>query len=308
MFMSSLNLENLRLAVITARYRSLHKAAEILRLRQSTLSRRLHDLEDELGIVLFERSKGGTHPTEAGLTLIETARRVLTEIDDAVVHVKSLVRGESGHLVVGVGAAVSSGGLTALLSEYLRRFPHMNLVVVDQAGGRPISETHIFGIDIAILTGGAAKRAERSLSLWTERVVAALPESHPLSTSTLVRWSDLANERLVVSRRVPELSILATAKGGRDGRERILEQDVGLDALSGLVKAGLGIALIVEGVSGAFIPGVVFREIHDDNGPARLPFIACWHRDNRNPALKPFLDLLRERYPDLSGSLAVSEP
>jgi hypothetical protein len=46
--------------------------------------------------------------------------------------------------------------------------------------------------------------------------------------------------------------------------------------------------------------GVVYREVHDDEGPTRLNFMANWREANGNPTLGPFLAMLRERYPDLS--------
>jgi DNA-binding transcriptional LysR family regulator len=80
----------------------------------------------------------------------------------------------------------------------------------------------------------------------------------------------------------------------------ILHQDSGLDRLLGLVSAEHGALLMLEGGTGAHYDGVVYRKIHDDDGPARLNFAAYWREENNNPTLQPFLDMLRERYPDLS--------
>ncbi|WP_420971988.1 hypothetical protein [Bradyrhizobium sp. B120] len=76
--------------------------------------------------------------------------------------------------------------------------------------------------------------------------------------------------------------------------------DVGLDRLLILVGAGWGILLVLESATGAAYPGVIFREVHDAEGPTRLSFRAYWRQANGNPSLRPFLDLLRERHPDLS--------
>ncbi|MGY4364176.1 DNA-binding transcriptional LysR family regulator [Bradyrhizobium sp. LB1.3] len=74
-----------------------------------------------------------------------------------------------------------------------------------------------------------------------------------------------------------------------------------LDRLLTLVGAGWGMLLALEGATGATYPGVTFREVHDAEGPTRLSFRAYWRQANGNPSLRPFLDLLRERYPDLSA-------
>ncbi len=62
----SVELRDLRWALVAARHRSLRQASETLHIRQSTLSRRLQDLEYQLGTALFERTNDGTRPTIVG--------------------------------------------------------------------------------------------------------------------------------------------------------------------------------------------------------------------------------------------------
>jgi hypothetical protein len=59
---------------------------------------------------------------------------------------------------------------------------------------------------------------------------------------------------------------------------------------------------MLEGATGARYDGVVYREVHDHDGPTRFNFAAYWREANRNPTVQPFLDILRERYPDLSAA------
>jgi hypothetical protein len=58
----------------------------------------------------------------------------------------------------------------------------------------------------------------------------------------------------------------------------------------------------LEGAAGARYDGVAYREMRNDEGPTRLNFVAYWRQTKCNPTLGPFLELLRERYPDLSGN------
>jgi DNA-binding transcriptional LysR family regulator len=82
--MVTVEVQDLKWAITASQHRSLRQAAETLGVRQSTLSRRLADLEQRLGAVLFQRTTGGTQPTMAGLEFIETARRILDDIDSAI--------------------------------------------------------------------------------------------------------------------------------------------------------------------------------------------------------------------------------
>jgi DNA-binding transcriptional LysR family regulator len=63
--------------------------------------------------------------------------------------------------------------------------------------------------------------------------------------------------------------------------------------------------LALEGATGATYPGVTFREVHDNDGPTRLNFHAHWRQNNDNPSLRPFLDVLREHYPDLTADATL---
>ncbi|MBB4428297.1 DNA-binding transcriptional LysR family regulator [Bradyrhizobium sp. CIR48] len=74
-----------------------------------------------------------------------------------------------------------------------------------------------------------------------------------------------------------------------------------LDRLLTLVGADWGVLLALEGAAGAAYQGVTFREVHDAEGPTRLSFRVYWRQSNGNPLVRPFLDLIRERYPDLSA-------
>ncbi len=81
--MSHLDVElsDLRLAVGTSQHRSLRQAAEALNIRQSTLSRRLHEIERQLDVVLFERTKGGTNLTTMGREFVAIATRILDGVE-----------------------------------------------------------------------------------------------------------------------------------------------------------------------------------------------------------------------------------
>ncbi len=79
-----------------------------------------------------------------------------------------------------------------------------------------------------------------------------------------------------------------------------MHQDSGLDRLLSLVSAEYGALLMLEGATGIRYEGVTYREVHDDDGPTRLKFLAYWRHSNSNPTLTPFLAMLRQRYPDLS--------
>ncbi|WLA47969.1 LysR family transcriptional regulator [Bradyrhizobium elkanii] len=297
---------DLRWAIAVSQHRSLRQAAETLGIKQPTLSRRLRNLDYKLGVTLFKRTNGGTRPTVEGQEFIEDARRILDQTEAMTVRVKSRSRGESGRLTIGVHTSLSAGNLRATLLDYQQRFPDVDRQLVDGASDHLISDLASSAIDVAFVAepNPNPRWSDRSLLLWSERVVAALPANHPLTARDVVHWGELRREPLLTSRRGPgpEFVKLLNSKLGSSDPCPLLRHDVVLDRLLSLVGVDWGILLVLESATGAVYPGVTFREVHDAEGPTRLSLRAYWRQDNCNPSLRPLLDLLRERYPDLSAA------
>jgi DNA-binding transcriptional LysR family regulator len=264
----------------------------------------LLDLESRLGAPLFERTNAGIHPTTIGREFVEMARRIVNEADTAFVRLKARCGGENSPLSIGIYAALSAGNLRATIMEHQRRHPHVEIRAVDGARHHLLAELGAGAVDVVIVTTDDSLWADRKLSLWTERVVVAVPEGHSLCSTGILHWADLRSVPIIFTRRDPgpEFQHLLAVKLGHQNGMRIIQHDVALDRLMSLVGAGLGLTLVAEGATGAVYAGVTYREIHDHDGsPTRLNFMACWRQANDNPALG-----LRERYPDLAVSSVES--
>lgn len=294
---------HLRWAIVASQHRSLRQAAEVLRIKQSTLSRCLRSLELTLGVTLFERTNGGTRPTMEGKEFLDTAQRIVDQTEAMTVRVKNRARGESGRLTIGVHASFAAGNLRATLLDHGTRFPEVDTQFVDGSRDHLISDLAGSTIDIAFVVEPTPRWSDRSLLLWSERVVVAVPKTHPLAARDVVHWAELREQALLLTQHgpAPELLKVLIGKLGSSDPCRLVHQDVVLDRLLTLVGAERGLLLALEGATGASYEGVTFREVHDAEGPTRLSFRAYWRQANGNPSLRTLLDLLRERYPDLSA-------
>jgi DNA-binding transcriptional LysR family regulator len=297
-------LRDLKWALVASRHRSLLQAAETLNTRQSTLSRRLHDLECELGVDLFERTTGGTKLTPVGREFLDAARPIVDEADRLFLTFKTRRNGGRKPLRIGICSSLSAGNLRETLAELRRQIADADILLVDGAKEGLLGELAAGAIDVAILTSGGGRWNDRVLPLWGERVVVAVPEHHPLNNRPAIKWRELCDNRILLTRSGvdSELEQLLSVKAGGSDALRISYQDVGLDRLLSLVGAGYGVAPLLEGAVGFVCPGVAHRELHGDCGQMRLQFAAYWKETNCSPMLQRFLDLLRARYPDLSAS------
>lgn len=305
----AIELHHLRYALAAARYGSFRRAAEALGVEQSSLSRRIRQMEDHLGVVVFERSSTGVRPTAAGTEILWTSTHLVAGLDHMMASAKAIRRGEAGRLAVGFYTSLSAGNLRASLMEYARRFPRVEIRTVEGARASLFLGLDHGTLDVAIVTGEPANREGGGMALWGERIMVALPESHPLAANEIVYWTDLRADTFLLSQRDPgpELRDILQAKLASPGVPRkIVSQDVSRESIKGLVGAGFGVSLICEAGIGASYAGVVYRHVQDGNGSSRISYTAYWQSDNDNPALAHFLKLLEERYPVPSSRAADS--
>ncbi|MER8942814.1 LysR substrate-binding domain-containing protein [Mesorhizobium sp. M0915] len=296
----AIELRHLRYAVAAAHYGSFRRAAEALGVKQSSLSRRIRQMEDRLGVAVFERSSSGVRLTTAGAEILRASRHLVEGLDRMMASAKAAGRGEAGRLAIGYYTSLSAGNLRASFLEHARRFPGVEIRTVEGARASLLVGLEHGTLDVAIVTGEPASREGGAMPLWGERIMVALPKSHPLATNEIVYWTDLRGETLLLSQRDPgpELRDILLAKLASPGvQPKIVSQDVSRESIMSLVGAGFGVSLVLEADIGTYYAGVVYRDVQDGNGPSRISYTAYWQSNNDNPALAHFLTLLEERYP-----------
>jgi DNA-binding transcriptional LysR family regulator len=208
------DLQQLRYAVAAAEHGSFRRAAEALLLRQSTLSRRIRQLEHAIGVTVFDRSSGGVRATQAGRHFLRTARSILEQMDALVTHAHNTGRGEAGRLTIGFYTSLSAGNLRATLTDFKQRFPEIELGMAERSRARLVAALRNGALDIAIVTGDAPLQDNKALPLWSERMLVALPEGHTLADREAVYWTDLRSETLLLSHYV------GRSAGRQDSPER----------------------------------------------------------------------------------------
>jgi DNA-binding transcriptional LysR family regulator len=118
-----LELRHLRYVVATARNGSFSAAGHELNVQQPIVSRSIRELEDELGVPLFDRSTAGARLTPMGEEFMVSARRIVEDIELLTQRAKANGSGKRGRVVVGSYKSLSSGGLRAALRIFREQYP-----------------------------------------------------------------------------------------------------------------------------------------------------------------------------------------
>ena len=296
-----INLVSVSQALLVAEHLSFSRAAQVLGVRQSAVSRRVRALEDALGVSLFERESTGVRLTEAGRRFLERARPALSEIDHAVKAAANAGRGAEGVLRIGILSSVSGGFMRDVLGHYHCYNPAIAIELVEGSASEHLARITERQLDVAFVTGTPTASHCDTAVLWKARVFAALPTWHALARGEAVDWASLKEERFIVSRDAPgpevhDYIVRRVAELG--GSPSVERHGVGRETLMHLVAIGLGITLASEAGIGTRYPDVVFLPLA--SGDDILSYSAVWLPGNDNPAFRRFLSLAR--------SMASSSP
>lgn len=293
------DIRQLRYAIAAADHGSFYRAARALNIDQSTLGRNISKLERAIGMPIFERSRAGVTMTPAGNAFIRGARPMVATADKLVTMMRAAGQGRAGGLKLGHNSSVSAGNLRATMTNWRNAHPDVEVDCVEANRSVLLAGLDTGEIDIAILMGAAGHGGFRCEPLWSERMLVALPASHPLLERDVVHWTDLRGEVLLLPAADPGPEIrdivlghLAVSGGKPDVRMIQASRETVLSVLGG----SPGVSIVCEGSTGARYPDVVYRPIHGEQGPALTVYSGYWRVDNRNPALRRFLGFIKARY------------
>ncbi|WP_448116994.1 LysR substrate-binding domain-containing protein [Mesorhizobium amorphae] len=288
----TIELRHLRYVVAAAERGSFRRAAKALKVQEFAISRRIRDLEDEIGAALFVRHHGGVHLTQAGERFVIRARRALNQIGHAAIDAGSFGRGETGVVRIGIFSSLASGFLSDLLRAYVGANPEVRPDLIEGAPTDHIASVQRHRLDIAFLTGQPIADGCDLAHLWNERVYVALPSDHELARKREIAWGNLRDRHFIVSETDPGPEIhdyLVKHLADLGHHPSVERHGVGRDNLMHLVAIRQSLTLTSEATTAARFPGVVYRPLSEEI----LPFCAIWSPQNDNPALRRLLSLAR---------------
>jgi DNA-binding transcriptional LysR family regulator len=293
-----MELRHLRYFVAVAEELSFTRAASKLGLAQPSLTRQIHNLEDELGVCLLDRSKNKVSLTKEGQRFLLDARRLVAMSLESVKAVRRFSRGESGQLNLGYLFKFNFDLLPATLTTFYQTCPDIAVNLFDMLPADQLRALEARKIDLGFvgLRPAAANRATLSWErIAQHNVVVALPAHHPLAKRRHIKLPELRSLFFVVMSE-------ETHPGSREWLSAICQnagftplflQDVTLESgLMTFVAEGLGVTLAREQIKKLPHAGVVFRPLAK---AAKVDFWIAWHRENHSRALGRYIEVVKKQ-------------
>jgi DNA-binding transcriptional LysR family regulator len=283
-------LRHLRYFVAVADELHFGRAAARLHMTQPPLSKQIQDLETELGLTLFDRSRRQIRLTREGAELLTEARRILARAETFREFAAKVGAGRAGELRVGVVHSSLYGVVPTILRRFRDQHPDVRLTVHEAVTGTLLDELAGERLDVAFVRPDAFPDGTDTMSLLAEPLDVVLPHQHPLArTDRPINVEELRDDPLVLFRRELgagywDLVVGAYQRAGVVPRIGHLADQVA--TMVGLVAAGLGITIVPVAMRNLMLPGVSYHPLQPG---LRLPLLVAWRRDADNPAHQPFL-------------------
>ena len=283
-----MELQQLRYAVAIAEEQSFTRAAERCFVVQSALSRQIKSLESELGVRLFARTSRKVEATPAGEAFVKQARLCLRAAERAKVAAAAAHGDIRGALTIGVIPTVTAVDVAAVLGAFRRSYPEVGVHVRTGGSDEFLRRIAAGELDVGFLglAEGVTPRGVQTRELSQERLVAVLAEGHRLAGRRRLRLKDLADEPFVDFPEGSSGREQSDLAFDRAGLRREVSFEVNTADLTGLVRQGLGAALVAPSVARE-APGCVCIPVSD--GPVRVEYLA-WDSFNPSPVAQVFVD------------------
>jgi len=240
-----MEMHQLRYVAAVARTGNFSRAAAECHVSQPSLSQQIQKLEDELGERLFDRMKRETKLTPHGEAFLHHALRILEEVDAAKREALDAHQLLQGTLTIGVLPTIAPYLLPKVVSQFTKKFPGMQIVVQEDTTAALLKLARGYEIDFALASLPIEDERLEIRSLFSEELLLALPQGHPLLRKRALSSTDLAGQPLIVMKDGHCLGDqVLDFCGRRDLKPRISFRSAQLETVQALVHSGLGLSLI----------------------------------------------------------------
>ena len=265
------------------------RAALKLSISQPPLSQQIMALEDEIGVQLLRRLGRRVELTPAGLVLLTHARDVLARTTDAVRATQLANSGVIGRLSIGFIHAATFVLLPDILARFRIVAPQAELVLSEMTSNAQVDSIADGRVDVGLLRPPVSNAAVLTQTLAIEPLVAAVPSGHYLARKSKVDLAAMADKPMVIftPHRSPLYGQVLSACMSAGFQPRVVQEATHIMTVIGLVRAGLGIALLPQSASQVQMPGVRYMPMRYD-GP-RAETVLGWRVGPEIPLVRAFL-------------------
>ncbi|NDW01985.1 LysR family transcriptional regulator [Salipiger sp. PrR002] len=293
--MKGVEVRHLRYFMRVAQELHFGRAAEILGVSQAPLSQQIRQLEERIGVRLFDRTTRTVTLTPAGRALFEKSGEALLSFQDAIDEARTVGGLKAGRLRIGAMSSAIYSVLPKALRALSAQAPAVQFDMSFHTTEEQLPLLAERKIDVAFIRPPRSMSGLQTLEVHREGFAAVLPSTSPLAARKSLRVQDLKDENFIGFSDIRGISyqeIVFQHCRAAGFSPNIVQRVSHTKAVVVLVAAGLGIGVVPRWVEQEPMDGLVVRPL--DELPEVISLVAAWRADGFNPFVELFVQCLKD--------------
>lgn len=230
---------------------SFRKAANTLHITQTALTRRLQNLETNLGVKLVERTTRSVALTRIGSDFLPHAHRLLTELQTTLVEIRESGKAQRGDISIACVPTVGVHYLPRIIKEYSARYPNNRIKVLDHLSAGVTEAVLRREAEFGIKQAGSHHPELASIPLLQDRYVLICRDDHSLADKKSLSWKQLESYPLIFPSHIrSNRAQLDLALGAKN---------VALQPYFEVQRSSTAVGMVAEGVAAAVVPRLAIQ-------------------------------------------------
>ncbi len=295
---SHFELSQLRCFVAVAEELHFGHAAAKLNMTQPPLSRQIQLLEHALGARLLDRGNHIVRLTPVGRSFLNDARRILRLSENAAIYTRRATAGEVGTITLGFTAGSGYSFLPELINLCVLRLPHLDIELKEMATVEQKGALLTDRIDVGLMRPPIDSMEFSRMRIVAKSMVAALPAGDIRLLKDPLTLSDFDGQPFIGYAQDGASyfhGLLTSLFDTNNVSPSYVQMLTHVHSVLALVRSGLGAALVPETAANLRFEGVYFRPVVT-TPLAPVELYLAWRSNTDNPALLPFINLVRHTY------------
>lgn len=269
------DLASLALFIRIAELKSITKAAAASHIALAAASRRVTQLEDQLGVQLLLRNARGVSLTPAGNALLFHARQMMGKVDEMRAEIADYSKGAKGMVRIQANASALAQYLPEDLATFAAAHPAIKVTMVEERSGAIVDAVRSGSADVGIVMEGAEAPGLELYEYRTDTLCVVVPRKHPVRARALPFAKLLDHDFVGLESNTVISQILITQAGLAGKPLRLRVQVKSFDVVARMIQAGLGIGVLPEAAAKAFSKPMGLRLVALTDPWARRRMFVC---------------------------------
>lgn len=240
-----MDIRHLQYFLEVARWKSFTKAAQSLYITQPTISKMIKNLEEDLGVVLFERLGKRVELTDAGQIIFDQSQSIVKSFHNLTAGLDDLMNLRRGSIRIGLPPMVGSSFFPKVIGQYRNQYPGITVHLVEDGAKKIEADVGSGVLDIGVVLMPTKEEKFHTFTIVKDHLMLIVHPSHPLAERQEVALSELAQEAFVMFREDFALHDIIIEACLREGfQPEVIYESSQWDFIREMVAINLGVGLL----------------------------------------------------------------